>query len=68
MIIADRKPIERRWVLIPTVFVVALLAMVRVLFTLNETVEFSIAFLLLAIVLMILMVYSYYYASLMESE
>lgn len=66
LVIADRKPMERRWILIPTIMVVALLSIVRILFTLNETIEFSFAFLLLGIVLIILMAYSYYYANKVE--
>ncbi len=60
LIFADRKPIERRWILIPTIIVVALLSVVRLIFALNGIIEFSIAFLLLGIILIILMAYSYY--------
>ena len=63
LIMADRKPIERKWVLIPTIIVVTLITVVRVIFSLGETIEFSLAILLFAIALIILMVYSYYYAS-----
>lgn len=68
LVIADRRPMERRWVLIPTIIVVALLALVRILFALNETVEFSFTFLLLGIVLIILMAYSYHYANKVDTK
>ena len=38
-VIADRKPLERSWVLIPTILVVALLTFVRILFEINEKIE-----------------------------
>ena len=63
LLIADRKPLERRWILIPTILVVALLSMVRILFALNDTIAFSFAFFVFGIVLIILMAYSYYYAN-----
>ncbi len=66
LVIADRRPMERRWILIPTLIVVALLTMVRILFTLNETVEFSFSYLLLGITLIILIAYSYFYANKVE--
>jgi drug/metabolite transporter (DMT)-like permease len=63
LLIADRKPLERRWILIPTIIVVALLSMARIIFALNETIEFSFAFFLFGVILIILMAYSYYYAN-----
>jgi drug/metabolite transporter (DMT)-like permease len=63
LIIADRKPFERRWILIPTIIVVALLSMVRIIFALNETIEFSFAFFLFGVFLIFFMAYSYYYAN-----
>lgn len=63
LIIADRKPLERRWILIPTIIVVALLTIARIIFALNDTIEFSAAILLFGVVLIIFMAYSYYYAS-----
>jgi hypothetical protein len=63
LIIADRKPIERRWILIPTIIVVALLSVARIIFTLNETIEFSISFLVFGVLLIVLMFYSYYNAN-----
>lgn len=63
LLIADRKPIERKWILIPTIIVVALLSIVRVIFSLNETIKFSFSFLLFGVILIMLMAYSYYYAS-----
>lgn len=63
LIMADRKPIERKWVLIPTILVVSLISIVRVIFSLRETIEFSVALLVFAIVLIILMAYSYWHAN-----
>ena len=63
LLIADRKPLERRWILIPTIIVVSLLSVARIIFALNGTIEFSIAFLLFGIILVIFMAYSYYYAN-----
>ena len=60
LLIADRKPVERRWVLIPTMIVVGLLSLVRIIFTLNETVEFSPAFLLLGVTLILIMAFGYH--------
>ena len=68
LLIADRKPLERRWVLVPTIIVVALLSMVRVIFSLNETLEFSFAFFLFGVILIILMAYSYYYANKFDTK
>src|SRR5210317_395439 len=63
LLIADRKPIDRKWVLVPTVLVVTLITIVRTKFSLDGAVEFSLGLLLFAISLIILMTYSYYYAS-----
>ena len=62
LLVADRKPLERRWILIPTILVVTLITSVRTTFSLDGTIEFSIALLLFAIALIIFMAYSYYYA------
>ena len=62
LLVADRKPLERRWILIPTILVVALITFARTTFSLDGTIEFSIALLLFAIALIIFMTYSYYYA------
>ncbi len=62
LLVADRKPLERRWILIPTILVVALITFARTSFSLNGTIEFSIALLLFAIALIMFMAYSYYYA------
>jgi hypothetical protein len=63
LLIADRKPMERRWILIPTILVVGLLTAVRVLFSQKEIIEFNIVFMLFGIGLIVFMVYSYYYAN-----
>lgn len=63
LLIADRKPFERRWILIPTIIVVTLLSMVRIIFVLNNTIEFSLSFLIFGVILLLLMTYSYYCAN-----
>ena len=63
LLIADRKPNERKWMLIPTIIVVTLITIVRTKFSLDGTIEFSLELLFFAIALIILMTYSYYYAS-----
>ena len=63
LLIADRKPIERKWILIPTILVVTLITVVRTKFSLDGTVEFNLVLLLFAIGLISFMTYSYYYAS-----
>lgn len=62
LLIADRKPVERKWVLVPTIIVVGLLTTVRVLFSYHEMINFSLAFLVFGVTLIILMAYSYFYA------
>jgi len=59
LLIADRKPIERRWVLIPTIIVVALLNCVRIYATINGMIAFSIAYLIFGILVLALLIYSY---------
>ena len=63
LLIADRKPMERRWVLIPTILVVGLLTVVRVVASQNELIEFNFALLLFGIGLVGFMAYSYFYAN-----
>ena len=68
LLMADRKPLERRWILIPAILVVTLLSFTRIKFSLDETIEFSLAFLLFGIALIILMAYSYNYANKHDSN
>ena len=63
LLIADREPMERKWILIPTILVVTLITAVRTWFSLNGAVEFNPALHLFAIGLITLLTYSYYYAS-----
>ena len=63
LLIADRKPMERKWILIPTIIVVALIAAVRTKFSLDGSIEFSLPLLLFAVALIILMIYSFYHAA-----
>jgi peptidoglycan/LPS O-acetylase OafA/YrhL len=66
LLLADRKPMERRWILIPTILVVGLLTAVRVIFWKNESIEFNLAILLFGIGLIVLMIYSYYSANIIS--
>ena len=68
LIMADRKPIERKWILIPTILVVSLITIVRTKFSLEGTFEFNLALILFGIALIILMAYSYFYASKHETS
>jgi len=63
LVMADRKPLERRWILIPTILVVSLIAFARTKFSLDGTIEFSIALLLFAVALILFIAYSYFYAN-----
>jgi hypothetical protein len=70
LLIADRKPVERKWVLIPTILVVALITIVRTKFSMEGAIEPDFFLQLFAVGLIILMTYSYYsagkYAASME--
>ena len=68
LLMADRKPLERRWILIPTIIVVALLSLVRIIFALNGIIAFSFAFFLFGVILIILMAYSYYSANKLDTN
>lgn len=63
LLMADRKPIERKWMLIPTILVVSLITVVRTGFSMAGSIDFNLGLLLFAISLIMLMTYSYYYAS-----
>ncbi|WP_316367602.1 hypothetical protein [Candidatus Thiodiazotropha sp. CDECU1] len=62
LLIADRRPLQRRWILIPTMLVVALIAAVRIVFSLEGAVEFSLVITLFAVALIAFMAYSYHYS------
>ena len=68
LLVANRKPLERRWVLIPTILVVGLLSIMRLIFSLNETTEISIVFFLFGIILIVLMAYSFYGANQVDTK
>lgn len=63
LLIADRKPIERRWILIPTILVVSLLTIVRIIFWRLGFVDSSPGILLFGVGLVLFMSYSYHYAN-----
>jgi len=60
LLIADRKPIDRRWILIPTIIVVILLTSVRIYAVINGMIEFSIAYMILGVAIISLLTYSYF--------
>lgn len=62
LLMADRDPFRRRWILIPTVLVIALLILVRIVFAWNESIQYSIPLALLGLALMSFLAYSYHYA------
>jgi len=59
LLVADRKPMERKWILIPTILVVTLITAVRIKFSLDGAVDFSLPLLLFAVALIALMTVSY---------
>ena len=63
LLIADRKPMERRWVLIPTILVVALVTAARIIFSTAGIMDFSIGILLFGTGLVLFMAFSYRYAN-----
>ena len=63
LLLADRKPMDRRWILIPTILVVSLLTLVRVYFSQKGMIDFSMGLLLFGIGLVFFMSFSYYYAN-----
>ena len=62
LLIADRKPMERRWILVPTILVVTLITTVRTGFSMQGVLEFNVALFVFALSLIILMTYSFFYA------
>jgi hypothetical protein len=62
LLMADRKPLERRWILIPTILVVVLLLAARLIFVLYGTIEPGITFFFFGAALIMLMAYSYHNA------
>lgn len=58
LLIADRKPFERRWVLIPTIIVIALLTFVNVYAASMDLISFRIGYLFLGIGLICLIIFS----------
>ena len=62
LLFADRRPLERRWVLVPTAMVVASLTLVRTIFVLKGAVASSLGILVLGVALAVLLSFSYYVA------
>jgi hypothetical protein len=54
LLVADRKPSQRKWV------VIALLSAVRIIFSLSDAIEFSLTFLSLGVLLILLLGHSHY--------
>ena len=68
LLMADRKPLERRWILIPTILVVVLLLAARLIFVLDGTIEPGITFFFFGAALVMLMAYSYQNANKIRSD
>jgi len=68
LLLADRKPLERRWILIPTILVVALLLVARLIFVIYDAIEPGIPFFVFGCALIIFMAYSYHSASKYDSN
>ena len=62
LLIADRKPIERRWVLIPTTIVIGLLTFVNMYAASKHLIGFSLGYLLLGTGLISLIIFSLFKA------
>ena len=62
LLMADRRPLERKWILIPTVVVVAALTTVRTIFVLNGYIPFSLFIFVFGVGLVVFIAFSYYYA------
>ena len=62
LLIADRQPMQRRWMLIPTILVVSLVTSVRVYFAQQGLIEPNTGLALFGFGLVLFMSYSYYYA------
>jgi hypothetical protein len=62
LLVADRKPVERKWVLIPTILVVTLIVLVKIGFYVNGAIGLDLWLLVFAVGLIMLMAYSVYYA------
>jgi hypothetical protein len=59
LLIASKKPLERRWILIPTIIVIFLLSAVRVYASLQGIISFSIGYLIFAVLIMSVIGFSY---------
>ncbi len=59
LIIADRKPVERRWILIPTLIVVSLLTTVGYYASTIELIELNIASFTFGIILSLIIIFSF---------
>ena len=69
LIFADQKPLERRWILVPTMLVILLLSVVRIIFVNMGSVTFSYTFIVFGFLLIIFIGYSYLKANkLVEKE
>jgi hypothetical protein len=59
LLISDRKPIERKWVILPTIIVVTLINVARIYAIDKDLVEFSPFLLALGIMILCILVYTY---------
>ena len=68
LLIADRKPMERGWVLVPTILVVILITAARVVFSAAGIMDFSLGLLLFGTGLALFMAFSYRYANVISAR
>ena len=68
LLLADKNPLDRRWILVPTALVVILLSVVRIIFNLKGVPESSVLLPLFGAALAVLIVYSLYIANKFESR
>lgn len=68
LIFADKKPLERRWILIPTSLVVALLGVVALHAGLTELIPFvrAIPTVIITVIVLFILIYSYINARKMD--
>jgi hypothetical protein len=62
LLMVDRRPLDRKWILIPTIIVVAALITVRTIFALKGFIPFSFFIFVFGLGLSMFMTFSYFYA------
>jgi len=68
LVLADQKPVKRRWILIPTLLVVTLLTAVGIYAILIELIDLNLISLSIGVILIIVITYSYVRSKDLESK